>query len=105
MFRDQLIHRCRIIPKHRFDEFAAEFECAEDPISKKEIQWSIAGSLFDRVDDKDTALAMFKKAASHQITQTPNTFEKQKLSIKYQVLCESTAYICSIKQKKSSGEI
>ena len=68
VFRNQLIHKCRIVPEDRFDEFIAEFECSEDPETNQPIQWSISSSQFDKVEDEDTVMAMFKKGATYKLS-------------------------------------
>ena len=84
----------------------ASFSSAEDPMTKRPINWNISGSQFVKIEDETAAKALFKKAAKEEIAKTGNVNEKIRLSIDYQVLCGETSLVGVIKQKnKASGEL
>lgn len=101
LFRNQLVTRTKIISRQKFEELKLTFTCSKDPITLQPINMSFESSHFDRVEE---GFGLFTLAAREQMSKESS--QALELSLKYQVLCDQTAFVGVVKQKdKATGEM
>lgn len=103
MFRNQLITRYQIIPKSDFPSFKVHFSCEMDPTTGRSIDLQYKHPHFDRVPEGS---GLFSVAARWMIKCNKEGNDRVRASVKYQVLCDETAFVGVIKQKdKVTGQM
>ena len=100
VFRNQLLTRSKIISRAEFEALQLKFTSLKDPSTGKPIEQQFSSAHFDMVNE---GFGLFKLAARELIAKLPAD-KKVAASIKYQVLCDETAFVGVVKQKdKASG--
>lgn len=101
VFYNQLISSYRIMSKQDYAKLKFTFECKNDPKTREGFKLDFTQADFTKVQPES---GIFKLAAQQKIKGLSGA-EQCKVSIAYQVLADTTAFIGTVKQKKSSGEV
>lgn len=89
--------------KEEYAKLKFTFECENDPHTNEGFKLEFTQADFTKVD---ADAGIFKLAAAEKIKfYDLKGADQTKVSVAYQVLAEETAFIGTVKQKKSSGEI
>ena len=105
IWRNQLILQTRIVPKVLFDDLSVQFKCGNNPMTNTGFEVNFTTDQFVKVSD-DQEESLFKLVAHHAIQREANNVEAAiALSKKYQVVCEHTALIGTVAQRKATGEL
>ena len=106
VFRQQKIFRSAVMPKQQFENIKFAFSSEHDPVTKQAINLEFDRHSFVKVEDGSLSKAVFKNAALSSMQDELIGDERIRMSVKYQVLIDSTAMIGVVKQKdKSTGEM
>jgi len=101
LFRNELVTRTKLISRKQFEELKVQFSSTKDPITQQPINLSFKASDFSRVEE---GFGLFTIAARTEMKKNPS--EALKLSLKYQVLSDKTAFVGVVKQKdKATGKM
>eukprot|EP00347_Sterkiella_histriomuscorum_P014103 403362158 len=112
-FRNEITNQYLIMKKSVFENFKIAYSVQNDPIKNCSLFQEYNYEEFKMLEEGET---LFKLAAKMMIKELEDNdaknigpeikAEEQKLSIKYQVMCEETAFIGVVKQEdKHSGEL
>ena len=101
VFYNQLVSTYRIMSKEDYAKLNFSFECEKDPQTNEGFKLDFTKADFTKVQANS---GIFKLAAHEKIKDLTGT-DQRNVSMAYQVLADETAFIGTVKQKKSSGEI
>ena len=99
-----MVHKTAIIEKKESLQSVCAFQSAKDPVTGAPINLSFDCSEFSRAKDEEEALFLFKFCAQEEMNKPGISLEdKVRLSLQYQVLCNETAMVGSVKQKVANS--
>jgi hypothetical protein len=102
VFRNKLMTEVDIISKEEFASFKVAFQSDKDPVTGAPVNLEFKSEHFEKVP---VDFGLFKLAGNKNIEKVSGQ-AKIDASIKYQVLCDQTAFVGVVKQKdKASGEM